>query len=78
MKGIDFVVNDAGERKAVLIDLAEHGELWDDFYKALVAKQKRSEAARKANATRSREQRSGAARKASATLKAKRASQAER
>ena len=75
MKGIDFVVNDAGERKAVLIDLTEHGDLWNDFYEALQAKQKRSEAARKANATRGKEQRSGAARKASATRKANRASQ---
>jgi hypothetical protein len=67
MKGIEFVVNEAGERKAVLIDLTEHGELCNDFYKALQDKQKRSEAARKANATRSKEQRSDAARKARAT-----------
>jgi hypothetical protein len=29
MKGIEFAVDDAGQRKAVLIDLAEHGESWD-------------------------------------------------
>ena len=78
MKGIQFVVDEAGERKAVLIDLSEHGELWNDFHKALQAKQKRSEAAQKANAARSQEQRSGAARKANATRKENRASKVER
>ncbi|QJB29323.1 hypothetical protein [Limnospira fusiformis] len=37
MKGIKFVVNEAGEKQAVLIDLAEWGELWEDFYDVLVA-----------------------------------------
>ena len=43
MKGIDFVVDEAGERKAVVIDLDEHGELWEDFYDALVAKERERE-----------------------------------
>jgi len=43
MKGIEFVVTDAGDRKAVLIDLAEHGELWEDFYDTLLAKERESE-----------------------------------
>ncbi|USR90240.1 hypothetical protein NEA10_15510 [Phormidium yuhuli AB48] len=37
MKGIQFVVNEAGEKQEVLIDLAEWGELWEDFYDVLVA-----------------------------------------
>jgi hypothetical protein len=37
MKGIQFVVNEAGEKQAVLIDLAQWGELWEDFYDLLVA-----------------------------------------
>lgn len=37
MKGIQFVVNEAGEKQAVLIDLAQWGELWEDFYDVLVA-----------------------------------------
>ncbi|USR90250.1 hypothetical protein NEA10_15560 [Phormidium yuhuli AB48] len=37
MKGIEFVVNEAGEKQAVLIDLAEWGELWEDFHDVLVA-----------------------------------------
>ncbi len=43
MKGIEFVVDEAGERKAVLIDLAEHGELWEDFYDALMAREREHE-----------------------------------
>jgi hypothetical protein len=43
MKGIEFVVTDTGDRKAVLIDLAEHGELWEDFYDALLAKEREHE-----------------------------------
>ena len=37
MKGIQFVVNEAGEKQAVLIDLTQWGELWEDFYDVLVA-----------------------------------------
>jgi hypothetical protein len=43
MKGIEFVVDETGDRKAVLIDLAEHGELWEDFYDTLLAKEREHE-----------------------------------
>lgn len=43
MKGIQFVVNEAGEKQAVLIDLAEWGELWEDFYDLLVAHTRQDE-----------------------------------
>ncbi|CAC5345936.1 MULTISPECIES: hypothetical protein [Planktothrix] len=43
MKGIQFVVNEAGEKQAVLIDLAEWGELWEDFYDVLVAHTRQDE-----------------------------------
>lgn len=43
MKGIDFVVDEAGDRKAVVIDLAEYGEVWEDFYDMLVAQQRERE-----------------------------------
>ena len=32
MKGIQYVVDDSGEKTAVVIDLREYGELWEDFY----------------------------------------------
>ena len=42
-KGIQFVVDGAGERTAVLIDLQEHGDLWEDFYDRLTANRRASE-----------------------------------
>ncbi len=43
MKGIDFVVDESGRKKAVLIDLTEWGELWEDFYDVLVSHVRREE-----------------------------------
>ena len=43
MKGIEFVVDQEGKRKAVVIDLSEHGELWEDFYDTLLAEERKRE-----------------------------------
>jgi len=43
MKGIDFIVDDKGKKKAVLIDLSEWGELWEDFYDVLVSESRKNE-----------------------------------
>ena len=43
MKGIQFVVDEQGEKKAVLIDLQKNKELWEDIYDTLVAAQRVSE-----------------------------------
>lgn len=43
MKGIDFVVDDQGERRAVLIDLDRYGELWEDFHDAVIARERENE-----------------------------------
>lgn len=43
MKGVQFVVDDQGEKKAVLIDLEECKELWEDFYDVAIAAQRESE-----------------------------------
>ncbi|QTA90634.1 hypothetical protein [Desulfonema magnum] len=43
MKGIQFLVDDKGEKTAVLIDLREHGRLWEDFYDALIARSRSNE-----------------------------------
>lgn len=37
MEGIQFVVDEKGEKKAVLIELVKHGQLWEDFYDSLIA-----------------------------------------
>ena len=38
MEGIQFVVNEKGQKVAVLIDLHKYGELWEDFYDSLTAR----------------------------------------
>jgi hypothetical protein len=43
MKGIQFVVDDHGEKTAVLIDLQKYGELWEDFYDCLIARMRTNE-----------------------------------
>jgi hypothetical protein len=43
MKGIRFVVDDSGKKRAVLIDLEEVGELWEDIYDVLVSQSRRNE-----------------------------------
>jgi PHD/YefM family antitoxin component YafN of YafNO toxin-antitoxin module len=44
MKGISFVVDAHNNKKAVMIDLSEYGELWEDFYDSLLAFQRKDEA----------------------------------
>ena len=43
MKGINFVTNDENRKVAVLIDLKEHGDLWEDFYDGLIAEQRKDD-----------------------------------
>ncbi len=43
VKGVEFVIDDSGQKKAVLIDLRQHGEAWEDFYDSLRAKERESE-----------------------------------
>ena len=43
MQGIQFLVNERGEKTAVQIDLSLYGELWEDFYDAFLAKSRADE-----------------------------------
>jgi hypothetical protein len=43
VEGIQFVTNSAGKKVAVLIDLEKYGELWEDFYDAIITRQRASE-----------------------------------
>lgn len=43
MKGVQFVVDEQGEKKAVLIDLQKNKELWEDIYDTLVAAERADE-----------------------------------
>jgi hypothetical protein len=43
MSGIDYLTDERGQRKAVVIDLKKHAQLWEDFYDALVARSRKNE-----------------------------------
>ncbi len=43
LEGIGFVTNAAGDKTGVLIDLRQHGELWEDIYDTLIARMRADE-----------------------------------
>jgi len=43
MPGIEFLIDRKGRKKAVLIDLKKHKELWEDLYDAYVAHRRHNE-----------------------------------
>jgi hypothetical protein len=43
MSGIDFVIDRRGNKKAVVIDLKKHAQLWEDVYDSFLLKARRSE-----------------------------------
>ena len=42
-RGIDYLVNVKGDKKAVVIDLKIHKELWEDFYDTLLVRERKNE-----------------------------------
>ena len=43
MKGIQFLVDEHGKAKSVLIDLEEWGELWEDIYDGMIIASRQDE-----------------------------------
>lgn len=43
MKGVQFLVDDNGQKTAVVINLKRHSELWEDFYDSAVARTREQE-----------------------------------
>jgi hypothetical protein len=43
VKGVQFVVDERGEKTAVVIDLRKHSEIWEDFYDIAVARRRERE-----------------------------------
>jgi hypothetical protein len=43
MKGVQFVVDDAGKKTAVVIDLKKNGSLWEDFFDVALADSRKDE-----------------------------------
>ena len=43
MKGVEFVVDEKGKKKAVVLDLKTHRDVWEDFCDVLRAKERKDE-----------------------------------
>jgi hypothetical protein len=43
MKGIEYIIDDEGKKKAVVIDLKLHEDLWEDVLDQIVAEERSSE-----------------------------------
>jgi hypothetical protein len=43
MKGVEFVVDENGKKKAVVLDLKTHMAVWEDFCDVLRAKEREEE-----------------------------------
>jgi hypothetical protein len=43
LEGIHFVTDASGKRTAVILDLDRYGELWEDIYDILVAREREDE-----------------------------------
>jgi hypothetical protein len=43
LEGVQFVTDTSGKRTAVILDLDRYGELWEDIYDILVARDREDE-----------------------------------
>jgi hypothetical protein len=43
VSGINFVVDEKGDKKSVIIELDLHGSLWEDFHDAMVVRSRKKE-----------------------------------
>lgn len=43
MSGVSYIVNEKGEKTAVVIDLTTNADIWEDFYDVLLAKERENE-----------------------------------
>lgn len=43
LRGVDFIVDEDGQKKAVIINLKQHRILWEDFYDTLLAQERQNE-----------------------------------
>ena len=43
MEGVQFLINEEGEKISVLIDLSEWGDLWEDFHDIMVSRSRQNE-----------------------------------
>jgi len=43
MKGVQFLADERGTTTSVLLDLKQHGRLWEDIYDTWIAEQRKGE-----------------------------------
>ena len=43
MEGVNYIVDEKGRKRAVVVDLELHGELWEDVYDAMIAEERKTE-----------------------------------
>lgn len=43
MEGVQFLINEEGEKISVLIDLSEWGDLWEDFHDIMISRSRQDE-----------------------------------
>jgi len=43
MSGVQFLVDDRGQKTAAVIDLKKYADLWEDFYDSLLARRRAHE-----------------------------------
>lgn len=43
LEGVQFVTDTSGKRTAVILDLDRYGELWEDIYDILIARERENE-----------------------------------
>jgi hypothetical protein len=43
MEGLRYIVDEKGKRRAVVVDLKRHGDLWEDVYDAMIAEAREGE-----------------------------------
>ena len=43
MKGVQFIINDRGQKTGAVLDLRELGEVWEDIYDNLLAQERENE-----------------------------------
>lgn len=66
MKGVSYVINDAGKKTGVVLDLQTHRRLWEDVYDRLLVESRRREPRESIDAIRKRLARRSASAKAHA------------
>lgn len=54
MSGITYLIDEKGKKKAAVVDLRQHGKLWEDFYDTLIVQARAGEPRESLDAVRKR------------------------